>query len=95
MEVSKEMGLRDAVGRALAEDLVIGSVGPVMDEALADYGFKPDVVPAHPKLPVLVRAAAEMAASILARKRRRHADSREPACVEISALRGVTGERCG
>jgi len=70
LEVGKNMGLLDAVNEALAEDLVIGSVGPVMDETLADYGFKPDIVPTHPKLHVLVRAAAEMAPSILARKRR-------------------------
>jgi uroporphyrinogen-III synthase len=70
LDVAKDMGLADAVNEALANDLVIGSVGPVMDETLADYGFKPDVVPAHPKLPVLVRAAAEMAPSILAQKRR-------------------------
>ena len=70
LEVAKDMGLLDAVNEVLTEDLVIGSVGPVMDETLVDYGFKPDVVPSHPKLPVLVRAAAESAPSILARKRR-------------------------
>jgi hypothetical protein len=41
-----------------------------MDAALADRGFTPDIVPAHPKMPVLVRAAAEAAHSVLARKRR-------------------------
>ena len=70
LEVAKDMGLAKAVSEALAEDLVIGSVGPVMDETLLDYGFKPDISPTHPKLPVLVRAAAETAPSILARKRR-------------------------
>ncbi len=69
-EVATDMGLAGAVNEALAEDLVIGSVGPVMDETLLDYGFKADIVPAHPKLPVLVRAAAEQAPSLLARKRR-------------------------
>ncbi len=58
------------VRRALAADLAIASVGPVMDAALADIGLAPDIVPAHPKMPVLVRAAAEQAAAVLARKRR-------------------------
>ena len=68
--VAKQMGLAGAVREALREDLVIGSVGPVMNSTLADHGFTPDVVPAHPKLAMLVRAAAELAPSILARKRR-------------------------
>jgi len=68
LEVAEEMGVESAVRQALAEDLVIGSVGPVMTETLVDYGFPPDIVPEHPKLPVLVRAAAESARSILARK---------------------------
>jgi uroporphyrinogen-III synthase len=58
------------VRRALAEDMAIASVGPVMDSALADLGLAPDIVPAHPKMPVLVRAAAEQATAVLGRKRR-------------------------
>jgi uroporphyrinogen-III synthase len=58
------------VRRALAEDIAIASVGPVMDSALADAGLAPDIVPAHPKMPVLVRAAADQAVAVLARKRR-------------------------
>jgi uroporphyrinogen-III synthase len=58
------------VRRALAEDIAIASVGPVMDSALADAGLAPDIVPAHPKMPVLARAAADQAAAVLARKRR-------------------------
>jgi uroporphyrinogen-III synthase len=70
LEVAAKMGRSAEVRRALAQDLAIGSVGPVMDAALADCGLSPDIVPAHPKMPVLVRTAAEMAASVLARKRR-------------------------
>jgi hypothetical protein len=62
------MGQAAAVLDALARDLAIGSVGPVMDAALADCGLRPDIVPSHPKMPVLVRAAAENAALVLARK---------------------------
>jgi hypothetical protein len=64
------MGRDSDVRRALAEDLVIGSVGPVMDTALADCGLTPDIRPVHPKMAVLVRTAAENAASVLSRKRR-------------------------
>ena len=70
LEVAARMGREAEVRRALAEDMAIGSVGPVMDAALADCGLSPDIVPAHPKMPVLVRTAAEMAAGVLARKRR-------------------------
>jgi uroporphyrinogen-III synthase len=52
LEVAGGMGLAAEVRRALAEDLVIGSVGPVMNVALADCGLTPDVVPAHPKMAV-------------------------------------------
>jgi uroporphyrinogen-III synthase len=69
LDVAEEMGVAATVRQALAKDIVIGSVGPVMTETLADYGMPPDIVPEHPKLPVLVRAAAEQAHSILARKR--------------------------
>ena len=69
LETASSMGLGAEVRLALAEDLAIGSVGPVMDAALGDAGFTADIVPAHPKMAVLVRAAAEMAASVVARKR--------------------------
>jgi len=71
LEVASGMGRSADVRQALAEDLVIGSVGPVMDAALADWGFRADIVPAHPKMAVLVRTAAETAASALARKRKK------------------------
>jgi uroporphyrinogen-III synthase len=55
--------------QALREDLAVASVGPVMNTALADYGIEPEIVPAHPKMGILVRAASESAATVLARKR--------------------------
>lgn len=69
LEVVGGMKLAPAVRQALAEDLVLGSVGPVMDAALADYGFTPDIVPARPKLHELVRSAAEQSVAVLTRKR--------------------------
>jgi len=68
-EVAERMGCAAEVHRSLSDDMVIGSVGPVMDAALADCGIMPDVVPQHPKMAVLVRAAAEQASAILIRKR--------------------------
>jgi len=47
----------DSVLAALREDLVVGSVGPVMTAALADYGITPQVVPSQPKMQMLVREA--------------------------------------
>ena len=71
LEVAAGMNREEEVRRALAQDLAIGSVGPVMDAALKDAGLMPDIVPAHPKMAVLVRTAAEESAAVLARKTRR------------------------
>jgi uroporphyrinogen-III synthase len=70
LQVAASMGREPEVRSALAGYIAIGSIGPVMDAALADYGLAPDIVPAHPKMPVLVRTAAENAASALTHKRR-------------------------
>jgi uroporphyrinogen-III synthase len=69
LRVAQETGHAQAIRTALREQVAIGSVGPVMDAALADHGFAPDIVPTCPKMPVLVRAAAESARAVLARKR--------------------------
>jgi uroporphyrinogen-III synthase len=69
LEVAEAMGCVAEVRRALTEEVAIGSVGPVMNTALADCGFRPDIVPMHPKMAALVSAASEMAAPVLARKR--------------------------
>jgi uroporphyrinogen-III synthase len=70
LEVAARMGCVADVREALAEDIAIGSVGPVMDGALAECGLTPDIVPTHPKMAVLVRTAAELAPSVVLRKRR-------------------------
>ena len=69
MDVAADMGCAKAVRQALMDDLAIGSVGAVMDATLADNGFTPDIVPPHPKMAVFVRTAAEISASVMARKR--------------------------
>jgi len=71
LEVAAEMGSADEVRHALKADLVIGSVGPVMNSTLAECGLTPDIVPMHPKMAVLVRTAAELASPLVSRKQRR------------------------
>jgi uroporphyrinogen-III synthase len=69
LEVAAAMGREVEVRRMLAENIAIASVGPVMDAALEDCGLHPDIVPPHPKMPVLVRTAAETAPAVLLKKR--------------------------
>jgi uroporphyrinogen-III synthase len=68
-EVAGAMGLLRSVKSALAEDLVVASVGPIMNAALGEHGLEPDIVPPHPKMGILVRSAAEQSTAALARKR--------------------------
>jgi uroporphyrinogen-III synthase len=69
LEIARDMGIEGQVRKALQEQTAIASVGPIMNAALAEHGFEPDIVPVHPKMGVLVRAAAEQAATVLQRKR--------------------------
>ena len=68
LSIAGSMGLETEVRQALKERIVIGSIGPVMNDALLAEGFTPDVVPRHPKMWALVKAASEQAASVLAEK---------------------------
>jgi uroporphyrinogen-III synthase len=68
-QIADEQGIGVEVRCALAEYSAVASVGPVMTEALASAGLSADIVPMHPKMAGLVRAAAERAAETLARKR--------------------------
>jgi uroporphyrinogen-III synthase len=69
LEVAVETDMLRQVKESLAEDLVIASVGPIMNAALTGHGLEPDVVPPHPKMGILVRHAAVQSAAVLARKR--------------------------
>jgi uroporphyrinogen-III synthase len=66
--VAADLGIEPEV-RAGLSDTVIASIGPVMTDALIAHGFPPDVIPKHPKLWSLVRAAAEESPAILAARR--------------------------
>ena len=63
------MSLASDIRQALADDIAVASVGPVMTAALEEHDLRPDIVPPHPKMGVLVRVAAEEAARVLAVKR--------------------------
>jgi uroporphyrinogen-III synthase len=68
-EIARSLGLEGEVRTALAADVVIASVGPVMTAALESYGLSADIVPQHPKMGALIRAASESAVAMLAVKR--------------------------
>jgi uroporphyrinogen-III synthase len=69
LEVANGLALESAVRAALAGDVAIASIGPVMTAALTANGFTPDIIPKHPKMWSLVKAAAEEAATVLESKR--------------------------
>jgi len=69
LQVTGQMGLQAAACQALRDYTAIASVGPVMTAALEAGGFPVDIVPVHPKMSALVKAASEGAAAIVARKR--------------------------
>jgi uroporphyrinogen-III synthase len=69
LEVARGLGLEQEVVRTLAEDVAIASVGPVMTASLEAHGLTAAVIPKHPKMASLVKAAAEQAPAFLDRKR--------------------------
>ncbi len=71
LEAADGLGLRDALLERLKSDVLIASIGPVMTDALARFGLKPDFEPRHPKLAICVRQLADEAAALIAAKRGR------------------------
>jgi len=67
-EVSRLMGMEESVSQALRGDVAIASVGPIMTAALESYGLRADIIPNHPKMGSLVKAAAESARTVLLAK---------------------------
>ncbi len=59
LEIAEGLGLRDRVEAALRVHPRIASVGPVMTATLEAHGYKPTIIPKHPKMASLVKAAAE------------------------------------
>jgi len=69
MEIARDLGIEAQVREALREHVAIASVGPVMTATLEAYGLPADIIPNHPKMGPLVKAAAELAAAVLCAKR--------------------------
>jgi len=69
MMIAHDLGLQSDVISALCEYTAVASVGPVMTAALEAAGIPVEIVPAHPKMGALVKAASEMTAAILVQKR--------------------------
>jgi uroporphyrinogen-III synthase len=73
LSVAQEIGLAQAVRRALSNDIVVASVGPVTSEALERHGIATDIAPGHPKLGHLILAVARRARYLVDEKRERNA----------------------
>ncbi|MBV8847659.1 MAG: uroporphyrinogen-III synthase [Bryobacterales bacterium] len=69
LEIALAEGLEEQVLKSLREDIAVASVGPVMTSSLEARGITPDIIPQHPKMWALVKAAAELAPDVLIRKR--------------------------
>lgn len=57
--IAGELHLEDEVRDVLRTHVAIASVGPVMTSALLAQGFQPSLIPEHPKMGALVKAAAD------------------------------------
>ncbi len=55
--------------RIALQKIVVASVGPVCTQVLEQFGLKPDLEPAHPKMGALIAECAASAHRILAAKR--------------------------
>jgi uroporphyrinogen-III synthase len=69
IEIARDLGVETQVRDALREDVAIASVGPVMTATLEAHGLTADIIPNHPKMAPLVKAASESAAAVLCAKR--------------------------
>lgn len=67
-EVAAQLGILFQVEEALRTKVAIASVGPVMTDALVAKGLPVDIVPRHPKMWALVKAAADQAQDVLKTK---------------------------
>ncbi|MGA2715995.1 MAG: uroporphyrinogen-III synthase [Bryobacteraceae bacterium] len=68
-QIAGEMGIETEVRNSLANHAALASVGPIMTAALEEAGLPVDIVPTHPKMAGLVKAAAEQASGALRQKR--------------------------
>ena len=67
--VAQELGLEAQVRSTLQRKVVNASIGPVMTDAMRAAGIPVDIIPNHPKMWALVKAAAVEAEAALSKKR--------------------------
>jgi len=73
LEVARTLGIEQGVREALNRTIAIGSIGPVMTASLEAQGLPADIIPRHPKMWSLVKAAGEIAPQVLSSTKRRAA----------------------
>jgi len=69
MMIANGLGLQPQILSALREYTAIASVGPVMTAALEATDIPVEIVPVHPKMGALVKAASEATAAVIRQKR--------------------------
>jgi uroporphyrinogen-III synthase len=69
LQVAERRGRGEALLWALRSRVLVGSIGPVTSEALAERGVRADLVPEHPKMGHLVKLIATDGVRALDRKR--------------------------
>ena len=79
MAMAQGLGLEEAF-RASMQEMVVGSIGPVMSETLREYGIEPDFEPEHPRLGHLDPRSG----GTVARSRVREAGLRRAFCLALS-----------
>ena len=62
MQVSRDLGIDAAVHNVL-KNTTVASIGPDTSDTLREFGIEASMEPSHPKLGLLVKEAAEYAAS--------------------------------
>jgi uroporphyrinogen-III synthase len=73
-EYASRMGLAKPLGDAFSGPVLVASIGPVTNEALARYGVHADLSPEQPKLGALVDCLARAAARLQHEKRRHRSE---------------------
>lgn len=69
LEIAREGGIENEVLHALRTHSALASVGPIMTAALESAGLPADIIPDHPKMAGVVKAAAAQSHSAIERKR--------------------------
>lgn len=67
-QIADELGLREMMGIALQQAIVV-SIGPTTTEELKHYGVQPDFEPSRPRMGFMVNEAAQYAKKLLPEKR--------------------------